>query len=156
MAYTQVKRELRLQFRDIRGKTRSRTVEISTGNLVVSDDIENLHEVSKSAVRSFRLSRKEVDMELNADAGSEVHDTGRWYFLMEDDTIASFDIPDPKDELFMATEGADANTMIPYADLSILQGAQNSMKFLIDDILAGRILISDGETPIAYMNGVRI
>lgn len=156
MAFTVKDRQLVITYRDIRNKTRRRVVEIDASNLIVDDDAINMNEVSKSTVRSYWEEDKQVDMGNVPDSDSEVKDTGRLYFLMEDDTQAYFDIVDPKDDLFVTTEGKLANEMKAYGDLNILNGAENSLKFLIDDIIGGRILISDGETPHSYLHGGRL
>lgn len=156
MAYTVEDRKLSITFRDARNNTRKRTIEISAANIIVDDDITNMHEVSKSTVRSYWEDVKQVDMSKNPDADSEVEDTARLYFLMPNDTQSYFDIVDPKDGLFKSGSGKGANEVIEYGDLNILDGAENSLKFLIDDILNGNILISDGETPHSYLHGVRL
>lgn len=156
MAYTVQKRKLTMAFRDIFDGTRSRSIEISAGNVITDDDIVNMNEMSNSAVRSYWEQVKQVDMANTPNTESEVKDTGRLYFLMEDDTVSSFDIVDPHIDLFIALTGKNGNVIKEYGDLNILNGAQNSLKFLIDDILGGRILISDGETPHSYLNGKRI
>ena len=156
MAYTVKDRQLVITYRDIRNKTRRRVMEISASNLIVDDDAINMNEVSKSTVRSYWEEEKQVDMGNVADSDSEVKDTARLYFLMEDDTQAYFDIVDPKNDLFVSVEGKLADEIKAYGDLDILNGAENSLKFLIDDIIGGRILISDGETPHSYLHGVRL
>jgi len=156
MAYGVVDRQLVVIYRDIRNNTRKRTIEISGGNLITDDDAVNMNEVSKSTVRSYWEDIKQVDMANTPDADSEVKDTGRLYFLMANDTQSYFDIVDPKDDLFVSENGKLALEIKAYDDLSLLNGAENSLKFLIDDILAGRILISDGETPHSYLHGIRL
>ncbi len=156
MAYTVKKRKLSMKYRDERDNVRTRSIEISDGNVITDDDITNMNEVSKSGIRSYWESVKQVDMGNSPSAESEVKDTGRCYFLMEDDTVSSFDIVDPHPDLFVSATGKNANVIKDYDDLSLLNGAENSLKFLIDDILAGRILLSDGETPHSYLNGKRI
>jgi len=156
MGYDPMDRQLVITFRDIRNNIRKRVIEISAGNLVTDDDAINMNEMSKSTVRSYWEEVKMVQMLNTADADSEVKDTGRLYFLMENDTQAYYDIVDPKDDLFVSEDGKLAMSMVAYDDLSLVNGAQNSMKFLIDDILAGRILLSDGETPHSYLHGIRL
>ena len=156
MAFTVKDRQLVITYRDIRNNTRRRVIEIDTSNLIVDDDAINMNEVSKSTVRSYWEEEKQVDMGNSADADSEVKDTARLYFLMENDTQSYFDIVDPKDDLFVSVDGKLAMDVKAYDDLSLVNGAENSLKFIIDDILGGRILISDGETPHSYLHGTRL
>jgi len=156
MAYTVKDRQLVITYRDVRNNTRRRVMEIDASNLIVDDDAINMNEVSKSTVRSYWEEVKQVDMANGADSDSEVKDTARLYFLMENDTQSYFDIVDPKDDLFVSVDGKLAMDIKAYGDLSLLNGAENSLKFIIDDILGGRILISDGETPHSYLHGVRL
>ncbi len=156
MAYVIKDRQLVVTFRDIRNNTRRRVVEIDGSNVITDDDAINMNEVSKSTVRSYWEEVKQVDMGNSADADSEVKDTARLYFLMENDTQSYFDIVDPKDDLFVSVDGKLAMDVKAYDDLSLVNGAENSLKFIIDDILGGRILVSDGETPHSYLHGVRL
>lgn len=156
MAYTILDRQLVITFRDIRNNTRRRVLEISAANIITDDDVINMNEMSKSTVRSYWEEVKQVDMGNTPDADSEVKDTARLYFLMQNDTQAHYDIVDPKDDLFVSVDGKLAMDVIAYNDVDILNGAQNSLKFLIDDILGGRILLSDGETPHSYLYGTRL
>lgn len=157
MAYTVKKREMLLQFRDIRNNVRNRTVEISGANVLMDDDAVDWDAVSKSALLGYWEKIQQLDMAVTADNDSEVKDTCRLYFLMDDNTQAHFDIPDPKDDLFIATTGAGANIVKEYDDMSAIAGnpAEN-LKAIIDRVLTGDILISDGETPVSYLRGVRL
>lgn len=156
MAYTVVKKELVALYRDIRGETRRKTIELSDSNLLTDDDANHLNGLSKSTVRSYVERIKQTDMANTPDADSEVDDTARLYFLMEDDTQAWFDIVDPKDDLFVDTEGSNANVLKSRDDLSDLDPTENALKEVIDGIMNGEILISDGETPVLYIGGKRI
>lgn len=156
MAYTIEKREMVFQFRDIRNNTRTRIVEIDGQNLVHDDDANDMDSVSKSALLGYWVKEQQLDMAVTAAADSEVKDTARLYFLMADNTKAHFDIVDPKDELFLSTVGEGANIVKEYDSLSILGGAENALKDIIDRITSGDILISDGETPLEYLNGRRV
>ncbi len=157
MAYTVEKREMLLQFRDIRNVVRNRTVEISGTNGIMDDDAADWNAVSKSALLGYWEKIQQLDMGKTADADSEVGDTCRLYFLMTDNTQAHFDIPDPKDELFIATSGAGANIVKEYDDMaSLLGNPAENLKEIIDRIMGGDILISDGETPHSYLRGVRL
>lgn len=157
MAYTVKKREMLLQFRDVRNNVRNRTIEISGANVIMDDDATDWNAVSKSALLGYWEKIQQLDMGKTPDADSEVKDTCRLYFLLDDNTQAYFDIPDPKDELFLSTTGAGANIVKEYDDMaSILGNPAENLKEIIDRIMSGDILISDGETPVAYLRGVRL
>lgn len=157
MAYTVQKREVVLQFRDISNRVRNRTVEISGANGILDDDATDWKAVSKSALLGYWEKIKQLDMGVTADADSEVGDTARLYFLMSDNTQAYFDIPDPVDELFIASEGEGLNIVKPYGDMaSLLGNPAENLKEIIDRVMNGDILISDGETPHSYLSGRRL
>lgn len=149
-------REITFKYLDERNVERNRTIEISGANILTDDDAADFNTVSKSAVVSYTEKTKQVDAALVGDAGSEVGDTTRLSFRLPDMTKAHFDIVDMKDELFIATTGAGANIVKEYGDLDILVPVENALKDIIDRVLGGDILISDGETPIAYLEGFRL
>ena len=157
MAYTVKNRKMLLQYRDVRNNVRNREIEISGSNLLTDDDAVDFHNVSKSALLGYWEKTQQLDMSQTADADSEVKDTARLYFLMDDNTQAHFDIVDPHDDCFISTTGEGANIVKEYDDMaSVLGGPDEALKEIIDRILGGDILISDGETPVAYLRGVRL
>ena len=156
MAWTVANRELTFRFTDARGDSRNRVVEIGAGNLLTDDDAGDMNGVSKSVVLSYIEGIRQVDINLTPDSDSEVKDACRLAFLLDDNTRAHFDIVDPKDELFLTLVGAGANIVIAYDDLDILDPPQLALKDIIDRVLSGDMLISDGETPVAYIEGFRL
>lgn len=143
-------------WRDVRLDKRTRTIDVP--------DFTNVDSISGSmAVMSksdfIKTSNTLVNNnELIAppDADSEVKDTLRLYFELASLDVAHFDIVDPKDDLFQATTGDGANTMVTYVDLSLVTTSHIAAKDIIDMILVGTIFISDGETPIGYLEGKRL
>jgi len=156
MAYTTSGNFLVMGFRDIRENQRSRTIELGGLVVVTDDDAAEWTAVSKSVVRTYAAQNKQVDQALTADADSEVKDTARLYFLMPDDTKGHLDIVDPVDYLFLSTAGPGANVVIDYGDMATSGAAGVALKSIIDKCLAGSILISDGEQPVSYLEGLRI
>lgn len=157
MPYTTVRNEISFSFVDERDDRRRRVIELAPAYVFVEDDAILMSAVSKSAVRSFRNTNKQVDLAQNFDVGSEVKDTLRLWFLLDDDTKAHFDVVDPKDELFLDTTGEGANIMRSVAQLLLVGGAPGiAMDALITKIMLGDILISDGEQPIQFLEGKRI
>ena len=157
MAYTIEKRIQVLQYRDDANLVRTKHVEIGGGNLLMDDDAVDFNAVSKCALMGYWEKINQLDMAKTPDSDSEKNDTARLYFLMTDNTQAHFDIVDPKDELFVATSGEDKNVIKPYADMaSLLGNPAENLKEIIDRILGGDILISDGETPHSYLKGRRL
>lgn len=157
MAYSTAKNTLVLGFRDERQDLRTRTIELGGLVVVTDDDATEWSAISKSIVRTYSANNKQVDQSLSAAADSEVADTARLYFLLADDTKAHLDIVDPMDSLFLAETGAGANVVKPYATLAAEVTAEAvALVSIIDKVLAGSILISDGETPVSYVDGLRI
>ncbi len=156
MPFTVKKREVTFGYRDISGRTRSRDVEMGLLNLIMDDDATDLDMVSKSALVSYWEKAKQVDLSNVPEADSEVGDTLRLQFLMEDNTKYHFDIVDPKDNLFIATDGAGKNIAISYAALDGAVAEQQALKDIIDRVLSGDSLISDGERPHSYLKGYRL
>jgi len=157
MAYTVKKRIMVLQYRDDANKVRTKHVEISDTNGLMDDDAVDWDDISKCALMGYWEKINQLDMGKTADGDSERQDTARLYFLMDDNTKAHLDIVDPKDSLFVADHGADKDIIKPYADMGlILGGPSESLRDIIDRVIGGDILISDGETPIAYINGRRL
>lgn len=142
-------------WRDIRLDKRARIVEqpdFANEQLIR----QQMEAVSKSSVIKTANTLVNDNVDYAApDADSEVGDTLRLYFELANLDVGHFDIPDPKPGIFQATTGAGANTMKTYADLGIT-GEEAAAKSLIDYVLAGEILISDGETPIRYLEGKRL
>lgn len=158
MAYTTIKNVLSLEFRDIRENTRQRRVELG-GLVVVTDDDATFHDAaSKSAVRKYVQNNYQMDDGVTPDADSEVRDTLRLYFLMDDDTEYHYDIPDPHDELFLSATGPGANVLRDYEDLAqdVSPTPGWGVTNIIDNILAGEYLISDGEQPASFLSGERV
>lgn len=157
MPFTTAKNTITFRYVDERDDRRNREVELSGAYVFVEDDAILMDAVSKSAVRSFRNTNKQVDLSRDADVGSEVGDTLRLWFLLDDDTKAHFDVVDPKDELFLDTTGEGANIMRSVPQLLLVGGAPGiAMDALIAKILLGDILISDGEQPVQFLEGKRI
>lgn len=158
MAYTTVENKLALRFRDVRNQLRRKTIELGGLVVVTDDDAVEWDGVSKSVVRGYVQQNKQIDQSLMADADSEVNDDARLYFLMADDTQGHLDIPDPHDELFLSTTGPNANIIKDKADLAVAvsPAPEYYLNSIIDKVLAGSILISDGEQPVAYLKGERI
>lgn len=157
MAFTTLKNYLTMTFRDAREQERTRVVELG-GLVVVTDDNANdFHNASKSAVVKYVQNNVQHDDTLTADADSEVRDTLRLYFRMPSQEIYHLDIPDPHDEVFLATSGPGANILKEKADLALdVGGPGEAVSNIIDDALAGEYLISDGETPDSYLSGERV
>jgi hypothetical protein len=157
MAFTTVQNRITFTYRDVRGDKRNRVIETGGVNLFTDDDAI-LHDlVSKSAVIAYQATNKQVDMENVGDADSEVKDTLRLYFLMPDATIGHYDIVDPHDILFLSDTGEGANILRSQAQLTavgLVPGV--SLVAIIAQILAGDILISDGETPVEFLEGARL
>ena len=158
MAYTTNSNTLTLSFRDVRNDLRTRRIELGGLVVVTDDDAVNFSSVSKSVVRRYVQGNEQIDAALVAEADSEVADTLRLYFLLPDDSKWHLDVVDPHDELFLSTTGPGANIVKDKADL-IVGGPPTPGYYLgviIDNVLAGTYLISDGETPTAYLYGERI
>lgn len=158
MAYTTNKNTMVLSFRDIRNENRFREIELGGLVVVTDDDALDFDGCSKSVVRRYVQKNEQIDNGLTPDADSEVNDTLRLFFLLTDDTKWHIDIVDPADELFLSTTGPGANIV---KDKSVLAAAVSPapeyyLNNIIDKVLAGSILISDGETPTAYLEGMRI
>lgn len=157
MAYTTAKNTLVLGFRDERQQLRNRTIELGGLVVITDDDATEWSAISKSIVRTYKAGNKQVDQSLVAAVGSEVKDTARLFFLLDDDTQAHLDIVDPMDSLFLATSGAGALVVKPYDTLAAeVTPEAVALVSIIDKVLAGSILISDGEQPVSYVDGARI
>lgn len=156
MAWTVANRQITFRYTDIRGDSKNRVVEIGAGNILTDDDAADMDTVSKSSLLSYTEGIKQVDIALTPDADSEVSDACRLAFLLDDNTRAHFDIIDPMDEIFLTLTGQGANIVIAYDDLDILDAPQLALKDIIDRVLSGDMLISDGETPVAYIEGFRL
>jgi hypothetical protein len=158
MAYTTNKNELVLSFRDIRQELRTKRIELGGLVVVTDDDATEFNGVSKSVVRRYVQQNEQIDTSLVADADSEVNDTLRLNFLLPNDSKWHLDIPDPHDELFLSTTGPGANIVKDKAVLAAAVSPEPEyyLNVIIDKVLAGSILISDGETPTAYLDGERI
>jgi hypothetical protein len=158
MAYTTNKNYIRMTFTDVREQKRNKTVELGGAVIVTDDDAADFDQVSKSAVRKYVQQNEQMDGALSPDADSEVRDTIRLYFKLTDDSKAHLDIPDPHDELFLSTTGPDAMIVKTYAVLAaaIDPAPEKALADIIDKVLAGTYLISDGETPTTYLSGERV
>lgn len=156
MAFTVQKRQMTFQYRDNSGRKRNRVVEIAGQNAITDDDANDMNKVSKSAVVGYWEQVQQLDMGNTPQSDSEVGDTTRLYFLMPDNTTGHYDIVDMVDDLFIATSGAGQNIVKEYADLDLIDPTENALKDIIDRITSGDVLISDGETPIAYLEGKRL
>jgi len=156
MAFTVVEDRITFTYRDVRDDTRNRVIEVSTG--LFTDAHAELHDaVSKSGLMTYQSTAKQVDLANVGDADSEVKDTLRLYFLMDDTTKAHYDIIDPHDSLFLDTTGEGANILRSTAQLVAVGGAAGiALDAIITLIMTGVILISDGETPIQFLEGKRI
>ena len=156
MAWTVVEDSISMQYRDYRDDTRNRTVEVATG--LFTDAEVALHDaVSKSVVLAYTVKAKQVDLGGVADADSEVKDTLRLYFLLDDATKAHYDIVDPKDSLFLDTSGEGANILRSVPQLTAVGGAPGAaLVSIIALIMSGAIKISDGETPVQFLEGKRL
>ena len=158
MAYTTANNFLSMRFRDVRNQLRTRIIELGGLVVVTDDDAIEWDGVSKSVVRGYVQQNKQIDAALSADADSEVTDTARLYFLLPDDTTGHLDIVDPHDELFLSTTGPNANVIKDKATLvaAVSPAPEFYLNSIIDKVLAGSILISDGEQPTTYLRGERI
>jgi hypothetical protein len=146
-----------LTFRDVRGDTRNRRIELGGLVVITDDDATEFHNASKSAVVAYVQQNEQSDEALVGDADSEVSDTLRLYFRIDAKKTAHLDIPDPHDELFLSTTGPGANILKDKADLDLdVGGPGEAVGSIIDKVLAGSILISDGETPASYLYGERL
>lgn len=157
MAYTTIKNTLVLSMVDVRENTRTRILEL--GGLVVAtdDDATLFNNASKSAVDKYVQNNYQRDPAITPDADSEVRDTLRLYFKMADTSTYHFDIPDPHDEVFLSATGPGANILKDRADLALdLGGPGEAVDGIIANVLNGDYLISDGETPIAFLSGERV
>jgi len=156
MPWTVVEDKITMTYRDVRDDTRQRTVEVSSG---LFTDVEvGLHDaVSKSAIHTYTSKSKQVDLNEVGDDDSEVRDTLRLYFLLEDATKAHYDIVDPHDSLFLDVTGEGANIMRSVPQLIAVGGAPGvAMDGIIALIMTGVIKISDGETPVQFLEGKRL
>jgi len=156
MAYGTTGNYLVLNFRDQRNDPRRKEYELGGLVVVTDDDAKLFSDVSKSVVRSYNNRNKQVDNGLTPDADSEVADTMRLYFLMPDDTKYHLDIVDPKDALFLAATGAGSNIVKDRAVLAVGSPEEIALDSIIGKVMDGTYLISDGETPVAYVGGERI
>ena len=158
MAYTTLKNYATFTFRDVRDNVRTRQVELGGLVILTDDNANDLHNASKSAVIKYVQNNVQSDDALAPDADSEVSDTARLYFELPDLEKGHFDIPDPHDEIFLATAGAGANIVKEYAVLAaaVAGTPEKAVANIIDDVLAGEILISDGEQPTRYLEGERV
>jgi len=157
VAYTTLRNFMALTFRDVRGDTRIRRVELGGLVVITDDDAADFHNASKSAVVAYVQQNEQSDEALSPDADSEVADTLRLYFRIDAKKTAHLDIPDPHDELFLSTTGPGANILKDKADLDLdVAGPGEAVGNIIDKVLAGSILISDGETPASYLYGERL
>lgn len=159
MAYTALQNFLVVTYTDIRGDTRNRRIETDP-TLVVTDPIVGLlDDVSKCALKRYSLGLNQADDALTPDADSEKADTARLYFDLDGlGKKGHFDIVDAHDDLFLATSGPNANIIKDYATLDAATAGtpEKALASIIDALLAGTFTISDGETPAAYLNGVRL
>ena len=157
MAYTTIKNTLTLNMVDVRENKRVRIVELG-GLVVVTDDDANLfNAASKSAVDRYVQNNYQRDPAVTADADSEVRDTLRLYFKMDDISTAHFDVPDPHDEVFLSTTGPGANILKDRDDLALdVGGPGEAVDTIIQNVLDGDYLISDGETPESFLSGERV
>ena len=158
MAYSTIKNWLAVTWIDERLDTRLRRIECGAAYTPVLADATQFHNVSKSAVSKWVQNDVQYDASLSGIAGSEVSDTLRLYFLMDNGDTYHMDIPDPVDSLFLATSGAGANILKTYAvlDAGAPLSPEDELARIIDHVLAGEYLISDGETPTAFIEGERI
>lgn len=165
MAYTTSKNMLTLIFRDVREQERVRVVELGGLVVVTDDNAAEMDLVSKSAVPRYVQQNYQRDAALSADAQSEVRDTLRLYFRLPDGDKGHFDIVDPKDTLFLSTTGAGANIPVDKSTMDAADPVGNpgspaeeldALGNIIDSILSGEYLISDGEQPEAYLGGERV
>lgn len=158
MAYGSIKNFLSLTYRDERQDERNRRVELGPAVVITETDVLRWHNVSKSAVAKFVQQNVQSDPGLSPQVGSEKRDTMRLYFRMGDESIGHLDIPDPVDDLFLATSGPNANTVIDKADMdAALAGTpEDELGEIIDGVLAGTYRIKGGQTPSAYLRGERV
>ena len=158
MAYTTNKNEMVLSYLDILQASRTQRVELGGLVVITDDDAVEWDGVSKSVVRRYVQQNEQIDAALSPDADSEVSDTLRLRFLLPDDSTWHLDVPDPHDELFLSTTGPGANIVKDKADLAaaVSPAPEFYLNAIIDKVLAGSILISDGEQPTAYLSGERI
>lgn len=158
MAYTTIKNLLTMTFRDIRNDERRRTVQLG-GLVIVTDDDANLfNAASKSIVAKYDQSNIQGDDSLVPDADSEVRtDTLRLFFRSAgDQETIHLDVPDPHDEVFLATSGAGANILKERADLLLAGAAGVAVDGIIQKALDGDYLMSDGELAGEYLFGERV
>lgn len=158
MPFTTLANYFTVVYTDEAGRTRRHVIELDGAVAAVDPFANRIHNISKSAVRTYTYANKQQDDAHTPDAGSEVGDTLRLFFRMADDSIYHRDFADPKDALFIAATGPDSLVVKPKATLDAAAPGtpENDLALLIDDLLAGQMLISDGETPAEYLNGRKI
>lgn len=159
MATTARKETVNVTFRDNRDDVRGRTIEQpGTTQADVTTLVDRLQVISKSGTLRATHSIKYSNDAFAAEADSDVSDTVRLYFELEDTSTAHFDIPDPADEIFEASSGPGANIVKEKSvlDAAVAGTPEKELGLLIDAVLAGTILISDGETPAGYLHGERV
>lgn len=158
MAYSVVKELVSLVFRDERDEQRGRVIEFASPVVTLEDDMVLFNTVSNSIVASFSHTDKQTDPALSPAAGSEVRDTARLYFRLASQDRAHFDIVDPHIDLFIGATGTGATIIKDKATLAAgaVGSPELALNEIIDHVLAGDYLISDGETPEAYLEGRRV
>lgn len=158
MAVNQQDQHLSIQFNDIRAQKRNRTLQVKATMTPAEAQaiVDDFHIAGQCDVIAHSLRQKYVeDSPVGADADSEVSDTTRLYFRLADLTTCHLDIVDADASIFVGLTGQNALNVLPYADLT-LDPPKLAVKGIIDAVLAGDILISDGETPTTYVEGIRI
>jgi hypothetical protein len=158
MAYTVAQSFLVMEWTDEREDSRLRIVEKDVANTIINADVVEFDTVSKSALKRWYVRDVQFDAALAGAADSEVSDTLRLFFDMGVSGTYHADIPDPHDDLFLSTTGPGANIVKDKADLAAggVGTPELALSDIIDKFLAGDYLISDGETPVAYLYGERI
>ena len=158
MAYDDDRNYVNLAFQDVRNTKRNRKVQMVAGTALSDANALLFHVASKSKMAKFWQGQIQIDDALTADADSEVGDTLRLYFELTGERTGHFDIVDPNDDLFLDTSGPNANIAITKASMDAGDPGtpEDALGQIIDLILAGTLLISDSETPTAYLKGERL
>lgn len=159
MAYAELKNYVTLTHRDIRlEKSRNRVVEMEAAATLSAAQALTFDSVSKCGMFKYVQGAQQVDDAVVGAADSEVGDTLRLNFGLPAGKKGHFDIVDGKDVLYVDTVGPNANVVIPKSEMDAATPGdpEDQLGNIIDLILAGTILISDGEVADSYIDGERI
>lgn len=158
MAYTANKNYLSIEYTDDSLSSRTRNIQCVPTLLITDPLVGRLDNVSKSALKEYTLHLNQRDNAIVPAGDSEVQDTLRLYFELENGDGAHFDIIDPDDSLFLATTGAGENILKDKAvlDAAAADTPENDLALIIDAILGGTFYVSGRETPVLFIEGKRL